>query len=167
MPGRSSWLCAAAQIVVTLVVSAGAAAVSFFRDPERVTPTDAGSIVSPADGRVIYVRHVRGGEVPPIEKRGKALNLIELARVEICDEGYLVGIAMHLLNVHVNRAPIAGRVSSLVHTEGAFLSLRRADASSANERVTTVIENHRDRRTTSFGFGNDGARISHDRPPRR
>ena len=79
------------------------------------------------------------------EIRGKALNLIELARVEICDEGYLVGIAMHLLNVHVNRAPIAGRVSSLVHTEGAFLSLRRADASSANERVTTVIENHRER----------------------
>ena len=58
----------------------------------------------------------------------------------MCDDGYLVGISMHLLNVHVNRAPMAGEVTSLIHTPGQFMSLKRPEAATANERMTTVLE---------------------------
>ncbi len=57
--------------------------------------------------------------------------------------GFLVGIAMNYLDVHVNRAPIAGRIRLLHHIKGAFLSLKRREAVLENERVLTVIDNGR------------------------
>jgi len=46
---------------------------------------------------------------------------------------------MNILNVHVNRAPIGGRVVFQKHTKGKFISLRRQEAAILNERVTTII----------------------------
>lgn len=129
-----------AHLATVLVLSGAGAAFAFFRDPERSAPNDPGALVSPADGRVIYIRPVVRGEVPPVEKHGRALRLEELASIDVCDEGYLVGISMHLLNVHVNRAPIEGSAVSLIHTPGRFLSLKREEAMTANERMTTVLE---------------------------
>ena len=48
---------------------------------------------------------------------------------------------MNYLNVHVNRAPIAGKNSFLKHIKGKFVSLKRKDAVIENERVLTVIDN--------------------------
>ncbi len=132
------WLLACAVTVVA--VSGGAAAFMFFRDPERTAPDTPGALVSPADGEIIYVRPFKGGEVPPVEKRGRSLHLAELAQIDVCDEGYLIGISMHLLNVHVNRAPMPGSIVSLLHIPGQFMSLKRPEAMTANERMTTVIE---------------------------
>jgi phosphatidylserine decarboxylase len=135
-----SWAWLIAQVVTVGVLSGVAAAVAFFRDPERVSPATPGAIVSPADGTVVYVRRFSAGEAPPIEKRGKPLDVGELAKVNVGTSGYVVGIGMHLLNVHVNRAPVGGRVVLLEHTPGLFVSLKREDATTVNERFTTVIE---------------------------
>lgn len=137
------WLIA--HVVTVGGLSAAAAAAAFFRDPERITPEKPGAIVSPADGTVLYVRRFNAGEAPPIVKQGRSLDLHELANVDVGDAGHLIGIGMHLLNVHVNRAPVAGRVTFLVHTPGQFVSLRRDGATTMNERFTTVIEGERTR----------------------
>lgn len=128
------------EVATILTLSALGAAAAFFSDPERKPPADPRAILSPADGRILYVRHYSAGEAPPIEKHGKPLSLQELSSVEVEATGHLIGIGMHLLNVHVNRAPVGGRVASLVHIPGRFISLRRAGATTTNERLTTVID---------------------------
>ena len=138
--GALSWPWLLAQVVTVSVLSAAGAAAAFFRDPERISPATPGAIVSPADGTVLYVRRFSAGEAPPIVKHGRSLEMRELACVEVGESGHLIGIGMHLLNVHVNRAPVAGRVVSLIHTPGLFLSLKREEATTANERFTTVID---------------------------
>lgn len=143
--GVLSWPWLLAQIVTVGVLSAAGATAAFFRDPERVPPETPGAIVSPADGTVLYVRRFSAGEGPPVSKRGRSLDLRELTSVDVGDAGHLIGIGMHLLNVHVNRAPVGGRVASLVHTPGRFVSLRRDGATTTNERLTTVIDGERAR----------------------
>jgi phosphatidylserine decarboxylase len=141
--GSLSWQWVLLQVATVAVLSIAVLAFAFYRDPERIGPSDPGLVVSPADGTVLYVRQFSGGEVPPIVKHGVALDLGELARIDVGDTGHVVGIGMHLANVHVNRAPVAGRVSSLGHVPGQFVSLRREGATTLNERFTTVIDGDR------------------------
>jgi phosphatidylserine decarboxylase len=113
----------------------------FYRDPERAAPDRDDVIVSPADGRVIYVRPVPPGEVPVASKRGRAASLRELRGTSLCDTGATaIGISMNLLDVHVNRAPVAGRVQLSERTHGTFGSLRNPEMVASNERMTTVID---------------------------
>lgn len=116
----------------------------FFRDPERRVPEAEGVIVSPADGTVIYVKPIRQGQIPFAEKQGRTCSLVEFVQADVLPQGgFLVGIAMNYLDVHVNRAPIAGRIRLLHHIKGVFLSLKRREAVLENERILTVIDNGR------------------------
>jgi phosphatidylserine decarboxylase len=54
---------------------------------------------------------------------------------------YLIGIDMNILNVHVNRSPIGGKIVLQKYIKGDFLSLRRPESETRNERVTTIIDN--------------------------
>ena len=56
------------------------------------------------------------------------------------DEAVVIGIAMNFADVHVNRAPIDGRVRFPSAFPGAFGSLRKPEMAFENERATTVIE---------------------------
>src|SRR5258708_1658137 len=78
----------------------------FFRDPERVIP-DGPVAVSPADGKVVGI--LPGGSDP--------------ARISIF---------LNVFDVHVNRAPICGEITSVGYTEGQCLVSRREVASSQN-----------------------------------
>ena len=112
----------------------------FYRDPERTSP-EGKVVVSPADGEVIYVREARDGVVPVSTKHGRDYALDELTRTELQSRNAVViGIAMSFLDVHVNRAPIAGRVTLQRHFPGLFGSLKDPEMTLANERATTVIE---------------------------
>lgn len=82
----------------------------FFRDPERTTPADPSLLISPADGRIIVSRPGR------------------------------VSVFMNVFNVHVCRAPAAGRVTMVRHTPGRFVAAFREDAPEANERVRIELE---------------------------
>jgi phosphatidylserine decarboxylase len=97
--------------------------VYFFRDPPRVTPLREGLIVSPADGRVSSIERVR----PPAE-----LGLGEEPRVR-------VSIFLSVFDVHINRSPVAGRITRSVYVPGAFLNAALDKASDENERRSLVI----------------------------
>ncbi len=94
----------------------------FFRDPDRPIPQDAKAIVSPADGKVIIV-----DEVPEGEGVGGAAQRL--------------GIFMNVFDVHVNRAPVAGRVSASQHRSGRFLAAFRQEAEEVNEQQLTLLDN--------------------------
>jgi len=91
----------------------------FFRDPWRVTPLREGLLVSPADGIVISLAPAR----PPPE-----LDMGEADFVRI-------GIFLNIFDVHVTRAPIAGRVVALRYAKGRFVNASREQASLNNERM--------------------------------
>ena len=116
----------------------------FFRDPERVTPEGDDIVVSPAEGQVIYVKRSEGGHIPVAEKQGRTFRLDELVRTPLDDdEAVIVGIALSFLDVHVNRAPVPGRVVVQRRFPGPFGSLKDPTAVFVNERATTLLE-HRD-----------------------
>jgi phosphatidylserine decarboxylase len=126
---------------LTLATAVALLAYRFYRDPERVSPTDPGSVVSPADGEVVYVRSFSGGDLPLSTKNGSTVGLDELTKTPLrSGDAVAIGIAMSFLDVHVNRAPIAGRVTLRRHFPGRFASLRAPEAVFENERATTVIE---------------------------
>jgi len=116
----------------------------FFRDPDRMPSEDPVSVVSPADGKVLYLKRLEAGQGLAPEKKGNSLVLDELS-----DEPWVhqplwhIGISMVFSDVHVNRSPIPGRVTMVRHRPGRFLSLRRDEAVQVNERQVLVIENDR------------------------
>lgn len=95
----------------------------FFRDPARVTPVGEGLVVSPADGRVSQVALA----MPPPE--------LELGTASLMR----ISIFMNVLDVHVNRAPVAGLVQKIAYKPGKFLNADLDKASEDNERNGLVI----------------------------
>jgi len=90
----------------------------FFRDPERVIPPDAGLVVSPADGHVV--------EIVDEEFESKM--------------GHRVSIFLSIWDVHVQRAPVAGRIENVVYHPGKFYGAYRAAASRENEQNVIYID---------------------------
>ncbi len=84
----------------------------FFRDPTRNLPTDPDAVVSPADGRVVEVIDETSG--------GRA--------------GRRVSIFLSIFDVHVNRAPVAGRIQAIQYTPGRFMAAWKGKASADNEQ---------------------------------
>jgi len=85
----------------------------FFRDPDRQVP--AGPVaVSPADGKVIDIRKENGGT--------------------------RLSIFLSVFDVHVNRTPISGKITSVEYKPGRFLVASRDEASMANEQNTITVE---------------------------
>lgn len=114
----------------------------FYRDPARIPLETDNVILSPADGRVRYVKKIEKGSSPISLKDGKHFELHELIDSDVSVEAnYLIGVEMNILNVHVNRSPIAGKIVLQKHIQGQFLSLRIPESEILNERVTTVIDN--------------------------
>jgi phosphatidylserine decarboxylase len=127
--------------LITVVAGLAGLAAFSFRDPERSAPERDDVIVSPADGRVIYVRGAQPGQVPEADKKGRTSTLRELEGTTLSSAASVViGIAMNLSDVHVNRAPMGGKVQLVEHVHGAFGSLRKPENLLTNERVTTVID---------------------------
>ncbi len=126
---------------LTLAMAVAALAYRFYRDPERTAPDRRDVVVSPADGEVLYVRTSQGGMLPISTKHGHDYPLQELTRTPLrSGDAVVIGIGMSFLDVHVNRAPIAGRITLQRHFPGRFGSLRRPEMVFENERATTVIE---------------------------
>jgi phosphatidylserine decarboxylase len=113
----------------------------FYRDPERGMPNLPGVISSPADGKVIYIRESHNRTLPVSTKHGHNYPLRELSKLSFfTEEAIVIGISMNFMDVHVNRAPIAGRITFQRHFPGSFGSLRRPEMVFENERTTTVFE---------------------------
>ena len=93
----------------------------FFRDPERHCPADEGAIISPADGKVVFV-----GEV--MEERF------------FKEEVQKVSIFMSVFDVHVNRAPCSGKVLDVFYNKGEFLNAALDKASLQNEQAGIYMQ---------------------------
>ncbi|BBU56726.1 MULTISPECIES: phosphatidylserine decarboxylase [Mameliella] len=96
----------------------------FFRDPARVTPSREGLIVSPADGVVSLIEKA----VPPPE-----LGMTDQPLTR-------VSVFMSVFNCHVNRAPVAGRISAIAYRPGKFFNASLDKASADNERNSLCID---------------------------
>lgn len=90
----------------------------FFRDPDRITPTGAGLVISPADGVVQMIKAVP----PPPE-----LEMGDTPRTR-------VSVFMNVFNVHVNRIPADGTIARLCYRPGKFVNASLDKASEDNER---------------------------------
>lgn len=91
--------------------------VYFFRDPRRVPEETHNVVVSPCDGRVLYIRKVTAGKVVS-SKLDENIPITEITRKNIgVDEGWLIGIYMSPLDVHFNYAPVSGIVEQIYRTE--------------------------------------------------
>lgn len=105
---------AAAAGLLTVAVA------SFFRDPRRHVPSNPELILSPADGRVVRIAAADG------------------AGGASC-----VSIFLSVFNVHVNRAPVAGRVTDIRYTPGSFVPAFRHKASELNEQNLITLATDR------------------------
>lgn len=94
----------------------------FFRDPERQPPTEPDLVVAPADGRITRIT-----TLAPDQENSPTL----------------VSIFLSPLDVHINRAPIAGRVADVSYTKGKFLIATDERASLVNEQNVLTIEGDR------------------------
>ena len=86
----------------------------FFRNPKRSVPEGDQWIVSPADGRVLRISRSPDGE-------------------------QTISIFMSVLNVHVNRSPIRGRLRNLEYRRGRFKAAYHDDAPRLNEQNILTI----------------------------
>ena len=90
----------------------------FFRDPNRVPPNDPDVVVSPADGRVTRIESPSGQQNAPT----------------------LVSIFLSPFDVHINRAPIPGKIVDVVYSPGKFLMATNEKASLVNEQNALTIQ---------------------------
>jgi len=90
----------------------------FFRDPERIIPTEPGVIVSPADGVVTQSEWIETSS-------GSRLRL---------------SIFLSVFDVHVNRAPVSGTVRAVEYREGEFMNAMSPTSAITNEQTLVVID---------------------------
>ena len=102
------------QLAAGIGVVLTAAVACFFRDPERAIPQTPGAVVSPADGRI--------HEIEPAAGRRR------------------ISIFLSVTDVHVNRAPVAGKVTDVTYKPGRFVPAYRAEASRENESNRLTLD---------------------------
>jgi phosphatidylserine decarboxylase len=113
----------------------------FYRNPNRVIAGGYNDVVSPADGRIIYIKELESNQMPVSVKKMRMANISEITKTEILQQPcYLIGIAMTLFDVHYNRAPVDGNIILMKHTDGSAIGLNTPESTMTNERNTTVIE---------------------------
>ncbi|MFT4186571.1 MAG: phosphatidylserine decarboxylase [Micrococcaceae bacterium] len=99
----------------------------FFREPKRVAPSDNNVIVGSADGEVALIEEA----LPPAELGVASKPLTRIS------------IFLTVLDVHVQRAPIAGKVKQVTYHPGKFLSADLDKASEVNERNTVIFADYK------------------------
>ena len=115
-----AWWEAAGHIGILLT----AWCVYFFRDPDRVTPTDENLVISPADGVVQSIVKA----VPPPE--------LELGDAPLTR----IAVFMNVFNVHVNRVPATGTITGKDYRPGKFFNASLDKASEFNERMSLKVK---------------------------
>jgi len=111
------WFVVVIEIVLTLVL---VWALMFFRDPHRRTVQDDTMLLAPADGRIMDVETVDGGDFI----QGPALR---------------IGIFLSIFNTHINRAPCAAKVEKITYRPGKYLNAMNRLAGKVNESNSLAL----------------------------
>lgn len=112
-----TWLVVLAVLLIIFCIN-------FFRDPDRAAPADLDAVLAAADGTVADIIEIDEPEVLKVR----------------CKR---VGIFLSVFDVHVNRAPVDGKVTFLKHYPGLFLDARLPDCSIKNEAMVWAFESQR------------------------
>ena len=107
-------------IIITNVITIFV--IYFFRDPERHHLEEKNAVLTPADGRILEVKHVDEKDSP------------------LGQPSIKVSIFMNVFNVHVNRIPIKGTIKKISYHPGKFLSADLDKASEQNENNRVTLE---------------------------
>lgn len=102
----------------------------FFRDPERYYVENRNFLISPADGKILFVQRVALKNLPAEIKECIS---------EEC-EHYKISIFMNVFNVHVNRAPLNGVIEKINYIRGKFFNASLDKASEFNERCVYKLK---------------------------
>ena len=94
----------------------------FFRDPERTHVNDERAVFTPADGKVLSIENLHNGDY------------------RLKDKAIKISIFMSILNAHINRVPIRGKIAQLSYHPGKFFSANRNKASLYNEHNIVTLE---------------------------
>ncbi|MDZ7719182.1 MAG: phosphatidylserine decarboxylase family protein [Balneolaceae bacterium] len=103
-------------IIYPLLIIFCALILYFFRDPERISPSDDHLILSPADGRVVLIQTIEENEY-------------------IGEAATQISIFLSPLDVHVNRVPVSGELEFVKYYPGKYLMAWEDHASEMNERA--------------------------------
>jgi phosphatidylserine decarboxylase len=98
--------------------------VSFFRDPDRVTPLDERYIVSPADGVIQKIEEVNVPHEISSKEPGKRVR---------------ISMFLSVFDVHINRIPVSGTITQIKYVDGKFFYAALDKASEHNERNYMVV----------------------------
>ena len=113
--GVIGWLAVTALLVI------GGLITWFFRNPNREIPQGRGSIVSPADGVITTIDEIEHDEF-------------------VGGPAVLIGIFLSIFNVHINRAPLPGRVIGVRYRKGKFLNALRPESARENEQLAVRMQ---------------------------
>lgn len=114
------WVAPVFYWVAGLLLFLAAFVAFFFRDPERDVSVDEKKVVSPADGLIVVLK--------PVDPNNS-------------QAGTLISIFLSIFDVHVNRSPLAGAITSYDYRPGKFLVATAQRASVENEQTVITVEN--------------------------
>ncbi len=112
-------------LVIPPLIVAGLVA-WFFRNPKREAPSQPGTVVSPADGKLVQIDTIEDPEL------GTCIQF---------------GIFLSIFNVHANRASLPGRVIAVRYRPGKFLNALRPESARENENLDIVLVETGDQQT--------------------
>ncbi|GAA1785402.1 hypothetical protein GCM10009682_04300 [Luedemannella flava] len=120
---------------------------AFFRDPQRDVPADPSAVVAASDGKVLSVERLHDDKLGTWG-----------------DQEYLrIAVFLSVLDVHVNRAPVAGRVADQFVVDGGFAAAMKPEAEH-NVAAYTVLDTTRGRVVVAQRTGLIARRIVHRAP---
>jgi len=94
---------------------------SFFRDPERICPTDSNLLLAPADGKITDIETL---EDPPAFLREQGEQSADVLRI---------GIFLSIFNTHINRAPCNAKVEKITYRKGKYKNALNPESARVNE----------------------------------
>lgn len=114
--GWPRWLAGVASALAAVWLLFSGFTLYFFRDPVPRTPAAGGLAVSPAHGTV---------------------DAIEVLKDSPCFPGpcHRVSIFLSVIDIHVQNAPISGKIAGMKHAPGQFLSALKAESALHNENL--------------------------------
>jgi len=107
-------------LIAILLLAIASALLLFFRDPERSTPSQRGAVTAPADGRVSSIHEVEHFE--PFDGPATCIRIF-----------------LSVLDVHINRSPCHGQVTSVTHKPGDHKNALNPTSAETNESNLIVL----------------------------
>jgi len=126
---------------IIIILGISIIGIRFYRDPDRIPPINKHVIVAPADGKIKYIKKIDGNSIPVAVKNDRSIKLEDFTKTTFeIQNGYSIGIGMSIFDVHVNRAPVTGKITMITHFPGSFLSLKKVEALLENERTSFIFD---------------------------